>query len=342
MELSNDGGILAEMKRIRLINTGGTFSSRPSAHGLTPEIRSEEVLALLGGVDSEMELVQEDYCSLDSANITPEDWRSLALRIGEDIAAFSGVVIIHGTDTMAYTASMLSFMLQNPPIPIVLTGSQMPLGVPMSDAADNCRCALQMAASGIGGVFVAFDRKIMLGCRTSKVRTVSFNAFESINYPYIGEVNALGLQLHPRWNAEWLPFRLYPDYSARIAVLKLFPGMDPDIFRFLQEQGYEGIYIEGFGLGGVPFLKGDLTAEIRRASDAGLPILVGSQCKYEGSNLSVYETGRRILECGGIPVHDMTQEAVVTKLMWCLGQTKRRDEVRRLFQQNLAQEVSFS
>ena len=118
--------------------------------------------------------------------------------------------------------------------------------------------------------------------------------------------------------------------------------MDPDIFRFLQGQGYEGIYIEGFGLGGVPFLKSDFTAVIRRASQSGLPILVGSQCRYEGSNLTVYETGQRILECGGIPVHDMTYEAVVTKLMWCLGQAKDRESVQRLFQRAVAGEVSPS
>lgn len=198
-----------------------------------------------------------------------------------------------------------------------------------------------MAASGYGGVFVAFNRKIMLGCRTSKVRTVSFNAFESINYPNVGEFNAYGLQMNLRREYTSPLFRVQETYSDRIAVLKLFPGMDPDIFRFLQEHGYEGIYIEGFGLGGVPFLKGDFTAEIRRASDAGLPILVGSQCRYEGSNLRVYETGQRILECGGIPVHNMTQEAVVTKLMWCLGQTKKREDILRFFQQNLVQEVSF-
>ena len=262
------------MKRILLINTGGTFSSRPGPSGLAPELTGEEITAQIGGGISKVKLEVEDYCSLDSAIIRPEDWSRLALRIGEIIAMYDGVVIIHGTDTMAYTSSMLSFMLQNPPIPIVLTGSQLPLGAPMSDAADNCLCAIEMAASGYGGVFVAFNRKIMLGCRTSKVRTVSFNAFESINYPNVGEFNAYGLQMNLRREYTSPLFRVQETYSDRIAVLKLFPGMDPDIFRFLQEHGYEGIYIEGFGLGGVPFLKGDFTAEIRRASDAGLPILV--------------------------------------------------------------------
>lgn len=330
------------MKNILLLNTGGTFSSRPGDHGLSPELTSGDICNLIGEFDPALSIVAEDYCSLDSSNITPDDWQRLALRIGEKVGFCDGVVLIHGTDTLAYTSSMLSYMLQNIPVPVVITGSQMPLGVPMSDAADNLRCALQMAASGYGGVFVAFDRKIMLGCRTSKVRTVSFNAFESINYPHVGEVNAFGLQLHLERVQSERPFQVQAAYSDRIAVLKLFPGMDPDIFRFLQEHGYEGLYIEGFGLGGVPFLKSDFTAEIRRASQSGLPILVGSQCRYEGSNLNVYETGQRILECGGIPVHDMTYEAVVTKLMWCLGQAKDRETVQRLFQRAITREVSFS
>lgn len=329
------------MKRILLINTGGTFSSRPGNHGLAPEIKSEEIASVLGNLDESVEFEFEDYCSLDSANISPEDWCGLAKQAGKAVGTHDGVVIIHGTDTMAYTSSMLSFMLQNIPIPVVLTGSQLPIGVPMSDAVDNCRCAIQMAASGIGGVYVAFDRKIMLGCRTSKVRTLSFNAFESINFPYIGEVNALGLNIFERPEEKKKLFQIQTAYSTKIAAIKLFPGVSSDIFRVLQEYGCEGIFIEGFGLGGVPFLKSDLIAEIHRASDMGMPILVGSQCRYEGSNLNIYETGRRILDCGGIPVHDMTSEAVVTKLMWCLGQSKKRDDIEAMFGKNFVHEVTI-
>ena len=329
------------MKRILVINTGGTFCSRPGQLGLRPGLSGDELLEQIRGLGEGVELSLEDYCSLDSSNISPSDWSNLARRIGERWSLFDGVVIIHGTDTMAYTASMLSFMLQGIPFPVVLTGSQMPLGIPMSDAEDNLRCALRMAQSGHGGVYVAFDRRIMLGCRTSKVRTLSFNAFESINYPYIGQVNALGLRLTVPAPAPEAPFSLRAEYSDRIAVLTLFPGMSPEIFSYLKEKGYEGVYIEGFGLGGVPFLQGDFTGEIQRASGGGMPILVGSQCRYEGSNLNIYETGQRILDCGGIPVHDMTHEAVVTKLMWGLGQDKSRESILRLFQQNLVNEVSL-
>ena len=330
------------MKRIVMINTGGTFSSQRGENGLSPKLTGTQIRNFLGEFEEDLELSTEDYCALDSSNITPEDWVQLADKISQIIYSCDGVVIIHGTDTMAYTASMLSFMLQNLPIPVVLTGSQLPIGVPMSDAVNNCRCAVQMAASGLGGVYVAFDHKLMLGCRTSKVRTVSFNAFESINYPYVGEVNALGMQLYPtRLSKPTGEFQLQTAYSDKIAVLKLFPGMRPDLFSFLQEKGYEGIYIEGFGLGGVPFVKNDITEEISKASTAGIPILVGSQCSYEGSNLGIYETGLRVLESGGIPVHDMTQEAIVTKLMWCLGQTKDREKIHQLFHTNLIQEVTL-
>ena len=329
------------MNNILILNTGGTFSSEASGHGLAPSITGDEIVKKLGIVDEDINISVEDFCSLDSANIMPDDWVSIACKIAGSIADYNGFIVIHGTDTLAYTSSMLSFMLQNIQVPVVVTGSQMPLNSPMSDALMNLQCAVWMAVSGVPGVFVAFDRKIMLGCRTSKVRTLSFNAFESINCPYIGEVNAYGLQLYTDRKAKMTRINLQTDYSDRIAVLKVFPGMDLDIFSFLQDHGYEGVYIEGFGLGGLPFLRNDITAEIRKASDNGLPILVGSQCRYEGSDLSVYETGQRILDCGGIPVYDMTQEAVVTKLMWVLGQTKKYDQVRWLFGSDLVGEVTL-
>ena len=329
------------MKKILILNTGGTFSSEASGHGLAPSLKGDDIIRAAGLISEDFTLQVEDYCSLDSANIVPEDWVNISCKIVSSLKEYDGFVIIHGTDTLAYTSSMLSFMLQNIQVPVVITGSQMPLSMPMSDALINLQCAVWMAASGVPGIYTAFDRKIMLGCRTSKVRTVSFNAFESINCPYVGEVNAFGLQIYTDRRAKMAKVNLQTDYSDRIAVLKVFPGMDLDIFSFLQDHGYEGVYIEGFGLGGLPFMKKDITAEIRKASENGLPILVGSQCRYEGSDLSVYETGQRILDCGGIPVYDMTQEAVVTKLMWVLGQTKKYDQVRWLFGSDLVGEVTL-
>lgn len=330
------------MKKILIINTGGTFSSVESSNGLAPGISAEQIADIIGSSFDGCQLVIEDYCSRDSANIIPEDWVSISRRISRAVDIYDGVVILHGTDSMAYTAAMLSFMLLHIPIPVVLTGSQIPLFAELTDAVDNCRCAIRMALEEKGGVYVVFNRKIMLGCRTSKVRTVSFDAFESIDYPQVGVFNALGMQL----NEDALPkqkgtFSLRPVYSDRIAVLKVFPGLNQDILSCLCEQGYEGVFIEGFGLGGVPFLKNNLLTEIEKASARGIPILIGTQCRYEGSNLNIYETGKRVKASGGIPVYDMTQEAVVAKLMWCLGQTKDRAEIQQLFHTNLTNEVTL-
>lgn len=329
-------------KRILIINTGGTLSSVTSEHGLSPGLSSGEILEELRMVSRNLTLETEDFCSLDSANIFPEDWAALAAKIGQIYGNYDGIVIIHGTDTLAYTASMLSFMLQNVPLPVVLTGSQLSISHPVADAMENCRCAIHMAAGGCAGVFAAFNRKVMLGCRTSKIRSMSFDAFDSANYPNVAEISALGLHIRK----ELLPekkgvFRVQPDYSDKVFLLKLYPGIDPSILSLLQAQGYKGVYIEGFGLGGMPFLKHDFASAVRDAVDNGMTVLAGSQCPYEGSNLSVYETGLLALRGGVLQAYDMTAEAAVTKLMWVLGQTEKPDEIRDYFQTNLVREVTI-
>ena len=211
-------------KRILIINTGGTLSSVNNEHGLSPGLSSKELLEEFRMVSKNLELETEDFCSLDSANIFPDDWAALAVKIGQIYMNYEGIVIIHGTDTLAYTASMLSFMLQNIPVPIVITGSQLSISHPVADAMENCRCAIHMAASGCPGVFAAFNRKVMLGCRTSKVRSMSFDAFDSANYPNVAEISALGLHIRK----ELLPmkkgvFRVQSNYSDKVFLLKLYP-----------------------------------------------------------------------------------------------------------------------
>ena len=168
-------------KKILIINTGGTLSSVKGANGLVPGISGKDMMEELKMVSKNLTLETEDFCSLDSANIGPEDWAGLASCIAQRSHEYDGIVVIHGTDTLAYTSSMLSFMLQNISIPVVVTGSQLSMANPVADALENCRCGIHMSASGCPGVFVAFNRKVILGCRASKVRTMSFDAFESIN-----------------------------------------------------------------------------------------------------------------------------------------------------------------
>ncbi|MDO4622790.1 MAG: asparaginase [Eubacteriales bacterium] len=325
--------MLVSEQKILILNTGGTLSSTLTKNGLAPGLGREDILRDLEWVSGNIHIDFEDIYSLDSANIGPEDWKNIAVKVRENYEAYSGIVIIHGTDTMAYTASMLTWMLQNVPIPVVLTGSQLSIEHPVADALENCRLAIQMAASGYPGVFIAFNRKIMLGCKASKVRTMSFDAFESINYPYICKVNSHGMKIEenyiPKIHGK---FTVNTEYSDKVMLLKLTPGLDPVVLYSLYEMGYEGVVIEAFGLGGMPFREKNWIKAVYELVEKGMAIVVGTQCRYEGSDLRVYETGRESLACGVMQAKEMTAEAAVTKLMWALGQTKDRDMIDKILQ----------
>ena len=327
-------------KQILLLTTGGTIACRPGQDGLEPQsshIMEREISLLRDNYDIR---VEEVMC-LDSSNIRPEEWQSIAVRIFENRNTCDGIVVSHGTDTMAYTASAVSFMLPGINLPVVFTGSQLPLDDPLSDGPDNLRTAFAMAATGIAGVFVAFDRKVMLGCRAVKVRAMDFAAFESVNARYVARVGGQGLVTHkdmipaPKSEA-----KLLDKLSKNVFLLKLTPGLSGDVFDMLVNMGYKGIVIEAFGLGGINILNRGLSG-IRRAVEQGVSVVVTTQCLYDSANLQVYQVGNRLLEMGVIQGRDMTSEAAMTKLMWALGQGMEQAEVATLFATNLAGEITI-
>lgn len=323
-----------------MLGTGGTLASSHSDNGLSPELHGDDILARIAGLTDGFEIDVEELFMLDSSNIQPEEWSRIAQCAYERRASYDGIVIIHGTDTLAYTASALSFALQGVEIPVVLTGSQVSIENPIADATENCRAALHMAASGCPGVYVAFNRKIIMGTRASKVRTRSFDAFESIDCPYAARINSGGLMLNPAVQVHRKgPCVLRDKFCTDVFLLKIFPGISPDIFPKLEELGVRGVYVEGFGIGGLPFWKRNLTEAIGKAVAHGMVVAVGSQCLYEGSDFTVYEVGRQVLDCGVIETGNMTSEAAVTKLMWTLGQYSDQKQVRKIMQTSLVGEI---
>ncbi len=328
-------------KKILIINTGGTLSAVMKSNGLIPGLSIYDMQKELKIVSGDTDIEIEDFCSLDSANIFPEDWCALAKRISDCRNSYDGIVVIHGTDTLAYTSSMLSFMLRNIGIPVVITGSQLSIVNPVADAMENCRCAIHMAASQTPGVFVAFNRKVMLGCRTSKVRSLSFDAFESINYPDIATISSLGMKINDSVVPERSGiFKLSNEYSDKVCIIKMFPGMHPSYIEALADQGYKGLYIEAYGIGGIPFIKYDFISVLDKLIKDGITVVVGTQCRYEGTKMDVYETGKRTLDIGALEARDMTCEAAITKLMWILGMTDDPTEIRDYYSINMAGEMA--
>ena len=306
------------MKTIALLATGGTIASSPTKDGLAPALTGEE-LARLAGVSSLCNVTCHDVFALDSSNIQPEEWRVLAAAAKEALETCDGVVITHGTDTMAYSAAALSYILCGLDKPIIFTGAQLPITHPLSDAIPNMHCAFAAALTGVAGTYVVFHQKIISGVRAVKTRTTSFDAFDSVNAPLSGYVDGDGVHFtHPQVSS--LAYSYRDEIDPRVFLLKLMPGTMPDVFDWIVSAGYKGVVIEAFGLGGLHYIRRNLVDKLHMLAKKGLYALVVTQCLYEKADFTVYEVGSRILSSHVYSGRDMTTEAAVTKLMWALGQ----------------------
>lgn len=327
---------------ILLLTTGGTIASQEKGGGLVPAISPQSLLSHVVDLTKRHTIHHEEILNMDSSNIQPEEWQLIAAKIYHSLPLYDGIIVTHGTDTMAYTAAAVSFMIQNLNKSVVFTGSQVPIDNPMTDAKTNLYTAVAAIESGIKGVSVAFNRKIINGTRAVKISTLGFNAFESVNSACMGEVFADGMRVYTQSTSllrENLPVQFDPALCKDVFLLKLLPGTKPEVFDMILQLGYKGIVMEVFGAGGLHYAHRNLLDKLEYLHQEGVAVAVCSQCTYERCDLSIYDIGQRLLERKVIPCHDMTTEAAAVKLMWSLTKTRDLDKLQEMFDTNFVGEV---
>ena len=328
------------MKNILMIGTGGTIASEMTPSGLTPELNSTQLLSFVPRIGEMCHVDCVQLYSLDSTNIRPAHWLGVARAVRENYARYDGFVISHGTDTMAYTAAALSYLIQGSPKPIVLTGAQKPIWFDGTDSKRNLTDAFLYACRGCGGVQIVFNGKVILGTRARKTCSKSFQAFSSVNYPDLAVVQDEHLLQYMRCACYPSPV-FYDALDDKVGLLKLIPGTPAAVLEFMLDR-FDGLVIESFGVGGLPEYEGDASYFdiIHRGIARGKLVVMTTQVPNEGSNLAVYHVGGRLKSALRLlEAYDMTTEAAVAKLMWIMGQTREFSEVERLFYQPVAQDI---
>lgn len=332
---------MPELPRILHIATGGTIAMAKGPDGaMAPFQSATDLVAAVPEVQEIADVHMETLPEIDSSNIYPEYWLQIARVIASRYHEFDGFVITHGTDTMAYTASALAFMLQELDKPVVLTGSQIALGVIGSDGRRNMVNAFRVAASDCAEVVIVFGSAVIRGVRARKISAFAMEAFESINENAIGEIG-ISMRISRRaLRRSGRRLLFTPTLDPAVALVAAYPGLDPALLRHIVDT-HHGVIILGFGTGNIPTdgVRG-LRDVVRQATAAGVPVVVGTQCVLGSTNMGLYRVGKDVLEAGAIPSVDMTPEATLAKLMWVLGQTRELERVSSMMLKSYVGEIA--
>lgn len=329
-------------KRVLLLTTGGTIASGDSGSGLAPVLSSEDFLQYVKEFEAVCELTPYEVCSIDSSNMDVAHWLLLAKLIQENYEKYDAFLICHGTDTLAYTAAALSYLIQNSPKPIVLTGAQKSILSEITDARknlhDSIRCVLDERSRDVR---VVFDGKIIAGTRAKKTSTFSYDAFSSINFPVIGKIQDDMVLYYIEETAKQREVRFYSRMDRNVFVWKLTPGMSTEIIPHILRT-YDCIIIEGFGVGGLPDrLTEAFLSEMKKYEAHEKLLVMTTQVTYEGSSMDTYVVGRKAKDnLPFLETYDMTLEAVYAKVMWILGlHSLDRKEMEKLFYRRINYDI---
>lgn len=336
------------MKKICIINTGGTIGMRETPTGLRPEPgflagQMSRMSELTQSPMPSFEIVEYDPV-IDSSNMVPSDWLKIAQDIEQRYADYAGFVVIHGTDTMAYTASALPLMLGSIAKPVILTGSQLPLSQVRSDARENLKTAMLLAANhDIPEVCLLFGDLLLRGCRSTKSSAVSFDAFESPNFPALGQIGTNldidSTRLLKPAPQDHVP-KVKPICSYEMATFRLFPGMSTEVLKNVLQRPLKALIVESYGVGNGPSTSKEFLATLQSASNDGIVIVSCSQCKSACVAQTQYETGRALADSGLISGRDMTLEAAIAKLHFLFSNYDSVDEIKSLVGRSFAGELT--
>lgn len=311
----------------------------PKTGALHPATKAADIIKDIPEIQKHIQLDFKMVVNIDSSNMNPSHWTQIAEKIKKHYNEYDGFVVAQGTDTMAYTASALSFALQNLSKPVILTGSLIPLSHIASDGRNNLIYACLTAAMDLAEVAIVFANKIIRGNRAKKHHESFVEVFHSPLYPVLGELGRPTILHEWRKKRRKRVLKFQAAFDANVSLMKIFPGFTPEIIESAIKRGTHGIVIEGFGPGNVPTIENSIIPQIKAATKAGLPVVIANQMESGITNLSSYEAGLQAANAGAISSHDMTTEATLTKLMWSLAQTKKLPEIRRLMTKEMAGEM---
>ncbi len=339
------------LPRVAIVSTGGTIASRVDYRtgGVRSALSARDLYSVVPELSEVATIEAQILFSLYSENITSRHWSELAKTVAKYIReGVGGVVVPHGTDTMAYTAAALSFALQNLPVPVIMVGSQRSADRPSSDAATNLIGAVGAAARApfaevvlamhetVSDTSIVFHR----GTKVRKCHTSRRDTFQSVNASPLATMENRKITMRVKgYRKRELSRKLIlkPDFDEKVALVKFHPGLNPKALEMYIEEGYRGLVLEGTGLGHV---SSYCFPAIKKAVKSDLVVAMTSQCIWGRLDMNVYDTGRDLLAIGVIPLEDMLPETALVKLMWTLGQTRDVEEVKKLLTTSIAREIS--